>query len=395
MGAGSPPKLIYLVTEDWYFLSHRMPMARAARDAGFQVVVATRVNRDQDRQAIEAEGFRVVPLNWTRGSRNPIRELAEMAAIAKLYRREKPAIVHHVAMKPVLEGGIAAWIADVPAIVNALTGLGAVFIGRSLTMRILRPAIRLILRVALDHPRSRLVMQNQDDLDLMLRKGLVSPDRTVLIPGSGVDILRFAPTPEPSGPVTVAIVARMLWDKGVGELVEAARILKQRGVPVRARLVGPRDDHNPAAIPADQLESWVREGIVEWPGEVKDIAALWRDTAIAVLPSYREGLPKSLLESAASGRPMVATDVPGCREVVRHGETGLLVPPRDAMALADALQRLVGDADLRRRYGAAARKLAEERFSDKAIAQAMVRLYQDQIARAEQKAQAERGLAGN
>ncbi|MBL8706366.1 MAG: glycosyltransferase family 4 protein [Rhodospirillales bacterium] len=395
MGAGSPPKLIYLVTEDWYFLSHRMPMARAARDAGFEVVVATRVNRAEDRQAIETEGFRVVPLDWTRGSRNPLTELMEMAAIARLYRREKPAIVHHVAMKPVLEGGIAAWIADVPAIVNALTGLGAVFIGRGLAMRLLRPAIRLILRVALDHPRSRLVMQNQDDLDLMLRKGLVSPDRTVLIPGSGVDIAKFAPSPEPAGPLTAALVARMLSDKGVGELVEAARLLKQRGVTLRVRLVGPRDDHNPAAIPADQLEAWVREGLVEWPGEVKDVAGLWRDTAIAVLPSYREGLPKSLLEAAASGRPMIATDVPGCREVVRHGETGLLVPPRDPVALADALQTLAGDAGLRRRYGQAARKLAEERFSDQAIAQAMVRLYQDQVARAERKAQAERGLAGN
>jgi len=395
MGAGSPPKLIYLVTEDWYFRSHRMPMARAARDAGFEVVVATRVNSDRDRQAIAAEGFRVVALDWTRGSRNPVRELMEMAAIARLYRHEKPDIVHHVAMKPVLEGGIAAWIADVPAIVNALTGLGAVFIGSGLTVRLLRPAIRVILRVALDHPRSRLVMQNPDDLDLMLRKGLVSPDRCVLIPGSGVDIARFAPSPEPPGPPTAAIVARMLWDKGVGELVAAARILKQRGVPIRIRLAGPRDDHNPAAIPLATLEGWVREGIVEWSGEVKDIAALWRDTAISVLPSYREGLPKSLLESAASGRPMVATDVPGCREVVRHGETGLLVPPRDPAALADALATLSGDADLRRRYGAAARALAEQRFSDTAIAAAMVDLYRDQMARAARKAEAERKLAGN
>lgn len=390
MAAGSPPKLIYLVTEDWYFRSHRMPMARAARDAGFEVVVATRVNTAADRQAIEAEGFRVVALDWTRGSRNPVRELMEMAAIAKLYRHEKPDIVHHVAMKPVLEGGIAAWIADVPAIVNALTGLGAVFIGSGLTVRLLRPAIRVILRVALDHPRSRLVMQNPDDLDLMLRKGLVSPDRCVLIPGSGVDIARFAPSPEPPGPATAAIVARMLWDKGVGELVEAARILKQRGVPMRIRLAGPRDDHNPAAIPLATLEGWVREGVVEWPGEVKDIAALWRDTAIAVLPSYREGLPKSLLEAAASGRPMIATDVPGCREVVRHGETGLLVPPRDPVALADALATLAGDAGLRQRYGAAARSLAQQRFSDTAIAAAMVDLYRDQMARAAKKAEAER-----
>jgi glycosyltransferase involved in cell wall biosynthesis len=390
MAAGSPPKLIYLVTEDWYFRSHRMPMARAARDAGFEVVVATRVNTAADRQAIEAEGFRVVPLAWTRGSRNPVRELMEMAAIARLYRQEKPDIVHHVAMKPVLEGGIAAWIADVPAIVNALTGLGAVFIGSGLTVRLLRPAIRVILRVALDHPRSRLVMQNPDDLDLMLRKGLVSPDRAVLIPGSGVDIARFAPSPEPSGPPTAAIVARMLWDKGVGELVEAARILKQRGVTLRVRLAGPRDDHNPAAIPLATLEGWVREGIVEWSGEVKDIAALWHDTAIAVLPSYREGLPKSLLEAAASGRPMIATDVPGCREVVRHGETGLLVPPRDPQALADALATLAGDAALRQRYGAARGNWRKSASPTPPSPSAMVDLYRDQMARAEKKAEAER-----
>lgn len=385
MPAGSPPKLIYLVTEDWYFRSHRMPMARAARDAGFEVVVATRINSEEDRRAIEAEGFRVVPLDWDRGSKHPLRELFAMIAIAKLYLREKPSVVHHVALKPVLEGGIAAWIADVPAIVNALTGLGAVFIGSGLATRLLRPAIRLILRVALNHPRCRLVMQNPDDLELLVRKRLVDRERTVLIPGSGVDIRQFAPSPEPPAPLAAAIVARMLWDKGVGELVDAARLLKSRGVDLRVRLVGPRDDHNPAAIPLETLEGWVREGIVEWPGEVKDIAALWRDTAISVLPSYREGLPKSLLESAASGRPMVATDVPGCREVVHQGETGFLVPPRDPAALAEALARLAGDAELRRRFGQAARRLAEERFSDRAIAGQVVALYRDMVAKAAEK----------
>jgi len=175
----------------------------------------------------------------------------------------------------------------------------------------------------------------------------------------------------------------------VGELVEAARLLQAQGSPLRVRLVGPRDDHNPAAIPRATLDDWVRGGIVAWPGEVKDIAALWRDTAIAVLPSYREGLPKALLEAAASGRPMVATDVPGCREVVRHEETGLLVPPRDPKALADALARLAGDAALRQRLGAAARHLVEERFGEAAIAQAVVALYRDILAHAAAKARSE------
>lgn len=385
MPAGSRPKLVYLVTEDWYFRSHRLPMARAARDAGFEVVVATRINKAEDRQAIEAEGFRVAALDWRRGGHNPLRELAGMAAIARLYRAERPDIVHHVAMKPVLEGGIAAWIAHVPGIVNAPTGLGALFIGSGLATRLLRPAVNLILRVALNHPRCRLVMQNPDDLDLLVRAGLVDRRRAVLIPGSGVDTARFAPSPEPPGPPAAALVGRMLWDKGVGELAEAARLLQARGSPLRVRLVGPRDDHNPASIPQATLEAWVREGIVDWPGEVTDIAGLWRDTAIAVLPSYREGLPKALLEAAASGRPMVATDVPGCREVVRHGETGLLVPPRDPAALADALARLAGDAELRRRLGASARRLVEERFGEAAIAQSIVSLYRDMLAHAAAK----------
>lgn len=376
------PKLIYLVTEDWYFLSHRLPMARAARAAGFEVVVATRVNRPEDRAAIEAEGFRVAPLDWRRGGRNPLSELKAVAAIVCLYRRERPDIVHHVAMKPVLEGSLAAWIAGVPAMVNALTGLGALFIASDAATRAMGPFVRVALRFLLARGHARLLMQNPDDLDLLVRQGIVARERAVLVPGSGVDLARFAPSPEPPGVPVAALVARMLWDKGVGELVEAARLLKGRGVGLRIRLVGPRDDHNPAAIPQATLEHWVRDGLVEWPGAVGDVAALWRDTAIAVLPSYREGLPKALLEAAAAARPMVATDVPGCREIVRHEETGLLVPPRDPAALAEALARLAGDAALRRRLGAAARRLAEQRFGDTAVASAVVALYRSLLATA-------------
>lgn len=368
------PKLIYLVTEDWYFLSHRLPMARAARDAGFEVVVATRIRDGQ--AAIEAEGFRVAPLRWRRGGWNPLAELCAVTAIRRLYRDEKPDIVHHVAMKPVLEGSLAAWLAGVPAVVNALTGLGYLFIGRQGVARFLGPMARMLLKPLLGRgERWRLVMQNPDDLELLVSRGIVARERVVLIPGSGVDLEKFAPSPEPPGTPAAAFVARMLWDKGVGELVEAARMLKSRGDGPRIRLVGPQDEENQAAIPRATLDRWADEGAVEWTGQAKDVAALWRETAIAVLPSYREGLPKALLEAAASGRPMVATDVPGCREIVRHEETGLLVPPRDAKALAGALARLAGDAALRRRLGMAARRLAENRFSDKAIAAATVDLY--------------------
>lgn len=368
------PKLIYLVTEDWYFLSHRLPMARAARDAGFEVVVATRLG--DGRAAIEAEGFRVAPLDWKRGGWNPFAELCAVAAVRNLYRRERPDIVHHVAMKPVLEGSLAAWLAGVPTAVNALTGLGYLFIGKQGLARVLGPAVRYALKLLLGRGRRwRLVMQNPDDLDLLVSRGIVARERAVLIPGSGVDLAKFSPSPEPPGTPSAALVARMLWDKGVGELVEAARILKSRGIAVRVRLVGPLDQENPAAIPHATLEQWVAEGVAEWTGPIKDVAGLWRETSIAVLPSYREGLPKALLEAASCGRPMIAADVPGCREIVRHEETGILVPPRDPKALAEALARLAADQGLRRRLGAAARKTAEKRFSDKVIAGATVELY--------------------
>ena len=368
------PKLIYLVTEDWYFLSHRLPMARAARDAGFEVVVATRLS--DGRAAIEAEGFRVAPLDWKRGGWNPFAELCAVAAVRNLYRSERPDIVHHVAMKPVLEGSLAAWLAGVPTAVNALTGLGYLFTGKQGLARVLGPAVRYALKLLLGRGRRwRLVMQNPDDLDLLVSRGIVARERAVLIPGSGVDLAKFSPSPEPPGTPSAALVARMLWDKGVGELVEAARILKSRGIAVRVRLVGPLDQENPAAIPRATLEQWVAEGVAEWTGPVKDVAGLWRETSIAVLPSYREGLPKALLEAASCGRPMIAADVPGCREIVRHEETGILVPPRDPKALAEALARLAADQGLRRRLGAAARKTAEKRFYDKVIADATVELY--------------------
>ena len=378
--ARDKPVLLYLVTEDWYFWSHRLPIARAARAAGWEVMVATRVAKHGER--IRREGFRLVPIGLRRRSLAPWREAAAIAELLRLYRRERPDLVHHVAMKPVLYGSLAAALTGVPAVVNALAGMGYVFTSSGVKARLLRPLIRAAFRWLLDRPNSRLILQNPDDIAAMT-KGTVTAERVALIRGSGVDTQIFRPREEPGGTPVAIMVSRMLWDKGVGELVEAARLLRRREVPLRVVLVGPPDPDNPASIPERQLSDWDASGDVAWWGERSDIAEIWAKGQIAVLPSHREGLPKSLLEAAACGRPMVAADVSGCREIVRDGVTGLLVPPGDAGALADALERLARDPGLRRRLGAAARELVEREFSEAKVVEQTMALYRAVRARAQ------------
>ena len=384
--ARDKPVLLYLVTEDWYFWSHRLPIARAARAAGWEVLVATRVAEHGER--IRREGFRLVPIGLRRRSLAPWREVAAIAELARLYRRERPDLVHHVAMKPVLYGSLAAALAGVPAVVNALAGMGYVFTSSGVKARLLRPLIRTAFRWLLDRPNSRLILQNPDDIAAMTGAAMtgatvagaaVAAERVALIRGSGVDIQIFRPREEPEGTPVAVMVSRMLWDKGVGELVEAARLLRRREVPLRVVLVGPPDPDNPASIPERQLRDWDAAGDVAWWGERSDIAEIWAKGQIAVLPSHREGLPKSLLEAAACGRPMVAADVSGCREIVKDGVTGLLVPPGDAEGLADALERLARDPDLRRRLGAAARDLVEREFSEEAVVAQTLALYRSLV----------------
>jgi len=370
--ADGRPKLLFVVTEDWYFCSHRMPLARAARDDGYEVLVAARMAGHADR--IRAEGFRPIPLRLRRRRSNPWNEVASIIELVKLYRREKPDIVHHVAMKPVIYGSVAALIARVPNIVNAVAGFGYIFTSTQLRARLLRRPVRVALRWLLSAGKGRTIVQNPDDRRALRDLGIADA-RIVVIAGSGVDTELFQVQPEADGPLVVCMVARMLWDKGVGELAAAARLLKAEMPSLRVWLVGPPDPENPASIPEVQLASWVEEGILEWLGPRDDVAALWQQAHIAVLPSYREGLPKALLEAAASGRPMVAADVPGCREVVIDNETGLLVAARDAVALADALRRLAVDEGLRRRLGSAARQRVLDHFSQERIAGETLALY--------------------
>ncbi len=373
-------KILYLVSEDWYFCSHRLPIARAARDAGADVIVATRVR--EHGAAIESEGFRLIPIELARSGRNPLRDAVTLASLIGLYRRERPDIVHHVALKPALYGSIAAWLTRVPAMVNAFAGMGFVFISESLFARVLRPVVRAAFRFLLNRSNSRVIVQNPDDFALFVDTVGVSPHRVSVIRGSGVDTDKFRPVAEPEGPPVAVCVSRMLWDKGIGELAAAARLLRQRGTAIRIRLVGPSDD-NPAAIPEAILAEWSAEGIVEIAGASDDITGEYSRAHIAVLPSYREGLPKSLLEAAAAGLPIVATDVPGCREVCEHEKTGLLVPVRTSEPLADALQELAEDKALRYSYGKAARELAKTAFAEPVVVTQTMALYEASLTRSE------------
>lgn len=368
----APPRLIYLVTEDWYFVSHRLPMARAARTAGYQVHVICRVAQHAD--AIRAEGFALHPVDWKRGSARPWDVAAIVRAVRRLYRQIDPAIMHHVGLQPSVIGSLAAL--GLPAArLNALAGLGFVFTSQSARARLTRLALGLPLRTLLRRPRSWVLVQNPDDRAAVAGLGVRS-SRIALIPGSGVDTDVLLPLPEPAGPVTVGFVGRLLDDKGVRPLVAAHQLLRDRGSDIRLILAGTPDPGNPASLTSKDVAALARLPGIALPGHVTDIADFWARAHIAALPSRREGLPKSLLEAAACGRAIVATDVPGCREIARRGVNALLVPPDDPAALAEAIARLAGDAGLRARFAAAGRRIVEAEFSSRRIGAATIALYE-------------------
>lgn len=366
-------RILYVVNDANFFLSHRLPLALAAQGEGFDVHVATPLSDDVEKIRTAGFAFHAIPL--TRRGAHMGEELASVIALYSLYRRIKPDLVHLVTIKPVLYGGIAARLASVPAVVSAVTGLGYVFIAQGLKASLLRTAVKGTYRFALGYANGRVIFQNPDDRSSFLMSRLVDARQTVLIKGSGVDMAQFSPAPEPPGAPLVVFAARMLWDKGVGEFVDAARWLCDRGIKARFALVGDTDSGNPAAVPKSQLEGWQQSGVVEWWGQHANMPMIFAKAHIVCLPSYREGLPKVLIEAAASGLPIVTTDVPGCREIVRHSENGLLVPVRDVVALAETLRRLIEDAELRRRMGAKGREIAVAEFSVERVVRETLDVY--------------------
>jgi glycosyltransferase involved in cell wall biosynthesis len=381
--AGVPrPKLLFLVTEDWYFWSHRLPIARAARAAGFAVVVATRVREHGER--IRREGFALRPLAWRRRGDGLLGAARAIGAIVRLFRAERPDIIHFVALKPVLFGGLAARLAFPrhgarPARIAAVMGLGSSLAPSGSLTRLGRVALGWGLRLAAQG--GRVIAQNPEDGVALAGFG-IDPARLALIRGSGVDTARFTPLLEPPGPtITVALVGRMLRSKGVLDAAAAVRRLRAAGLAVELLLAGPTDLDNRDSLGEAELAALAAQPGVAWLGRVEDVREVWRRAAIAVLPStYGEGLPLALLEAAACARPIVAADMPGCREIVRPGETGLLVPPRDVAGLASAIAVLAGDPALRQRMGQAVRRLVESEFAEVIVAEQTLALYRAALA---------------
>lgn len=377
----NPKRLLLIVNDADFFLSHRLPIAKAAQKAGFQVHVASTGN-SKAQQEIETFGFHFHTLSFTRRGINPLIEVKTIFSLWRLFRKVRPSVTHLVTIKPVLYGGLAARFANLPAVVSALTGLGYVHVARSKKGRLLRSLVRPMYKIALDNDRMRVIFQNPEDRMTLLNMKVVRSEQTVLIRGSGVDTDQYSPVPEHNVTPVVLLASRMLWDKGVGEFVAAATELSRCGVNARFVLAGDSDSGNPAAVPIKQLEDWQRQGIVEWWGKVSDMPKIFSQSHIVCLPSkYGEGVPKVLIEAAACGRPIVTTNSPGCREIVRDGINGLLVPVNDVSALASALQRLIENKELRLSMGQQGRMIAITEFHVAKVVEETLDVYRSLLER--------------
>lgn len=371
-------KVMLFANSDWYLYNFRRSLAHALRDAGFELLLVSPPGPYG--QELRQLGFTWLPAPMERRSLNPLRELGLLLWLRRLVRRERVDLLHGFTIKCAVYGSIAARLAGVRARVNAVAGMGYVFTSNDLKARTLRPIVRNLMRMALDGDGARLILQNPDDVALFEQAGLVEPARVRLIRGSGVDCSRFVPAPlrvAQDGRLRVVLAARLLRDKGINEYVEAARLLRAQGRAIDFLLAGDPDPGNPAAIPEAAVRAWVQEGVIDWLGHVSDMPGLFRSVDAVVLPSYREGLPKGLIEAGACALPLVTTDVPGCREVVTDGVDGLLVPPRDAKALAHAIGRLHDDASLRERLGAAARRKVLDEFDERMVIARTIGVYRE------------------
>ena len=374
-------KILLFANTDWYLYNFRLSLARAIRDRGAEVVLVSPPGPYGQR--LRDEGFRWVSVPMHRRSLNLWTEAKLVKLLVALYRSEQPDLAHHFTIKCVVYGSLAARAARVKGCVNAVVGLGYVFSSQSALARLLRPLVKQLLGLVLKGKRTRLILQNSDDCAEFLAQRLVQRESLRVIRGSGVDTARFRPRErrlrEAASPLRVLLATRILWDKGVAEFVEAARLLKVQGIAVEFLLAGRPDDGNPAAVPAAMIADWERARLIHAVGHIEDVAPLLRQVDLVVLPSYREGVPKILVEAAASGLPIVATDVPGCREIVEHEVNGLLVEPKSAVALAAAIARLAQCPEDRERFGAAGRAKAIAHFDEKIVIDATLAVYRELI----------------
>ena len=355
-------RLLFILNDAPFFVTHRLSLAIAARNLGFEVHVAA-PHDTAAAATVERAGILLHDIPLKRGTRSPLGELRLIGSLAKLIRMLRPDLIHAVSMKPILYGSSMARLMGVPAVVNAVTGLGHLFLIRGLLGQLQRGIIKRIYKFALGHHNSRAIFQNPDDLNLFIGNNLVDSNTALIIKGTGVDMEVFKLLEEPSGEPVVMFPARVIGDKGIHEFIEAARKLKGKELAVRFVIVGRTDPDNPTDVGEPTIRQWEREGLVEWWGFSSNMAETLPKAHIICMPSYREGLPRVLIEAAACGRAVVTADVPGCREIVKDGENGLIVPVRDAVATAKAVHRLVENIDMRKCMSIRAREIAEAEYA--------------------------------
>lgn len=367
-------RLVYVVNDGAFFLSHRLELAAAAAANGFDVHVI--IPDGVDVEKIEAAGFTTHTIPLSRSGLNPLAELKTLIALSAKFRALRPDILHLLTIKPVIYGSLAARKNRNVKIVCGITGLGHIFTGETWMKRVLRFTVSQLYSLAFSHEDLTVIFQNEDDLGLFRERKFTTDRQTRLIRGSGVDPERFAALPEPAGVPIVILASRMLWNKGVGTFVEAAQKLKDDGVPVRMVLAGKVDSANPEGVSVEKLQEWSDTNTVEWWGNRTDMPHVLSQASIVCLPSYyREGVPKVLIEAASCERAIVTTDMPGCRDIVRHQENGLLIPPRDADALTEAIVNLLEDPTLRNEMGRVGRQMVIDDFSLEQVIERTLSVY--------------------
>lgn len=394
------PKILFFIGVDWFFYSHFLDRALAAKAAGYEVVVVTGVTRSND--PLATHGIKLIGIPLKRRSLNPLGLLQNLRQLIGVLKQEQPAIVHLIAIKPIIIGSIACRVVGINRIVNAVVGLGFAFTSDRIAARVMRTVLSGLFRLVLNHKNTKTVFENKDDLNDFVNKGWVKQENAVLIRGAGVDTAYFKPetsavglvgvadgaktlvpqdtiTAQPMAEPVVMLLSRMLWDKGVGEFVAAARLLKSSSDTKHMTfvLVGDPDEDNRGTIGRDQLLAWQDEGVVQWWGYHENVREVLKRATVSCLPSYREGLPKSLLESLAMGLPCIATDVPGCREAVVDGVNGFLVSAKDSISLAQVIKRLIDSPELVERFGQASRQMAVDQFSKEIVNEQTLALYRD------------------
>lgn len=371
-------KILMFANTDWYLYNFRISLAKRIRELGNEVILVS--PKGEFGRLLREEGFRWIPVRMERRSLNPFAEMAVLRELISVYRRESPDLVHHFTIKSVIYGSLVGRMVGVEPRVNAIAGMGFVFSSSGVLARTLRPIVRLLLKLVLQGRSSRLILQNPDDRDMVIRTGLINKDHIRLIRGSGVntELFNVSKVKRPSETTRVLLASRLLWEKGIGQYAEASRILKNSGENIKFYLAGVPDEGNPSAIGKEEIEKWHKEGLVEPLGHVRKMEELLKDIDIVTLPTtYGEGVPRILLEAAASGLPIIATDMPGCREIVDHGVNGILIPDGDAAVLADAIRNLMNDPATMEKMGAAGRAKVLEQFDERLVNEKTLGVYRE------------------